>query len=341
MPDNTTAPQNSTRPTAAWRPPAPLAATARLYQTVTRRYAHWGTRPGPLAPVGNQLRLVRPMTRTWFDAIMPLTVMTVLARGWPEARPAALMIASLVLTHAALTVVNDLMDLDTDAASSEPMRFQRPLVRGVYTRRTAIAEAVLLFLAGSACAFAASLPGGIVLTALALVALQHELPPARTQSRPVISQLAGVIGLVAIIGATGTVPGFDHLAAALPYLLFVAVYMGVAEMLVKDIRDVDNDGATGKNTTATRYGSAAATGYATLAYSAALGAWLWFAFTSPPTAAWAAYAATAVMVCWIGYTLYARAVLHRHFVKGVCVSLHVGSIGVFTTVNVLTLAGQF
>ena len=316
-----------------------MASIGGAYRAVTGRYATWGVRGRPFDPALAQVRLFRPATRTWFDVVMPLSIMTVLGAGPPAPLTAVLFVVAMVLTHWGLTIVNDLQDLDTDAGSTEPIRALRPLTRGVIPPRTAVAEAAVILVAGVGLAFAVSVATGIVFAVMTLLTLQHELPPARTQSRPVVSQLAGVLGLVVIIGAIGTAVGFDHLYDALPYLVFVAVYMGVAEMLVKDIRDVDNDGAAGKNTTAVRYGAATATRYATLAYLAALGAWLWFALTYPQLPAWTGLGGAAVLAVWIAYTVYASGVLRDRFVKGICISLHVGSIAAFTCVNLLILAG--
>ncbi|RKT55149.1 UbiA prenyltransferase family protein [Saccharothrix australiensis] len=311
---------------------------ARAYVAVTSGYARWGVRGGWSGALLSQVRVIRPVTRLWFDAVLPWTVITVLTGGHPPLRETLLAIAVMVLIHASLTIVNDVQDRDSDHRSAEPLRSLRPVTRGAIPLRSAYAEAAVLGLLGIAAAFALWWLVGVLAVVITAIVLQHELPPVRTQGRPLLGQLAGVVGLVLITGllavAVRTAPG----AQAVPYLLFVTAYMGVAEMLVKDIRDVDNDEAAGKNTTAVRYGPVRATRAATAAYTVAAACWLWFAAVNDLLATPVALVAAAVLVGWVGYTVWAANSLAARFGKGVCISLHTGSIGTFTAVNLGTLA---
>src|SRR5262249_3269391 len=156
-------------------------------------------------------------------------------------------------------ILNDLQDAETDRLSNELIRRWRPIAQGTIPRATAIAEMIACCLL--AIALSALLSWALALLCLAFCGLiaMHELPPLRTQARPILGQVAGLIGLAGILYGLVLVAGTAGLVAGIPFLLFIALYMGLAEMLAKDIRDVDNDEGGGKITTAVRYGAARTT----------------------------------------------------------------------------------
>ena len=160
----------------------------------------------------------------------------------------------------------------------------------------------------------------------------------RAQGRPILGQIAGLAGVAGILAGIASAVDFEGLTDAGPYLLFVTVYMGLAEMLVKDIRDVDNDAAGGKITTAVRYGAARAAAIAAATYLVTAGLWAWFVHTYSGFRPAAVAVASAILAVWFVYTAVAARELDRRFSKTVCISLHAGSILVFTCVNLATIA---
>ena len=315
-----------------------IGALGARYNGVTSRYARWGTSATGARILLAHVRLIRPTTRLWFDGIMPLAVVLVLTRGHAPFRVTVLVIAGLSLIHVALTIVNDLQDVEGDLRSTEPLRALRPIARGTISRRVAVVEAIVAGVAGVGLAFAVSWKTGLIAAALGAVALEHELPPVRAQGRPILGQIAGLAGVAGILAGIASAVDFEGLTDAGPYLLFVTVYMGLAEMLVKDIRDVDNDAAGGKITTAVRYGAARAAAIAAATYLVTAGLWAWFVHTYSGFRPAAVAVASAILAVWFVYTAVAARELDRRFSKTVCISLHAGSILVFTCVNLATIA---
>ena len=302
-------------------------------------YASWGTKPESRWDlVLAHIRTARPTTRLWFDTIMPLTVMLVLTRGALPVRNAMLFLLTMNLVHLAATFFNDVQDAAIDRRSSEVLRRTRPIATGVIPRRLALLEAGIIT---AVAVFVSALIGWklalLCVVISGLIAL-HELPPLRTQSRPILSPVAGVIGLAAILLSIVTAAGVGVGGRSLPFLIYVAIYMGLAEMLVKDIRDVDSDAAGGKTTTAVRYGPARATRIAAVAYLVAAVPWAWFVVTYPVAYRPALWVGSVVLGAWIVATAAAARRLQQGFAKEICRFLHRGSVTVFTLVNLTVIA---
>ncbi|MEE8304081.1 MAG: UbiA family prenyltransferase [Candidatus Tectomicrobia bacterium] len=277
--------------------------------------------------------MLRPTTRLWFDTLMPLAVMMVLTNGRPDLLRTLLFIVGMNLIHIAGTIVNDLQDAETDRRSSELLRATRPIANQVIPRDLALAEAALATGIAIVLALLISWQLAVLATILCVMILFHELPPVRTQGRPILSQLAGIFGLGGILLAMFMASGTTSIAFSMPFLVFVALYMGLAEMLVKDIRDIDNDAAAGKRTTAVKFGAGKATRMAMLAYMITGIAWWWFVSTYPGLNPVPISIATVILLCWIISTAIAAKKLDRSFSKSVGRFLHRGSVVVFSLLN--------
>ncbi|MFI6041785.1 UbiA family prenyltransferase [Nocardia sp. NPDC051321] len=304
-------------------------------------YACWGTGSGTLLDVvAAHIRSVRPSTRLWLDTIMPVAVIAVLTEGEIPWRTAIVAVLAMNFIHIGATLLNDVKDRDTDGGSTEILRRTRPIATGVIAPRHALIEAVICVLIGVVVTVFARWQLTVAAAALAVLIAQHELPPIRTQSRPIISQLAGLIGLAGIVAAIVLAVGAAPRAQAWPYLLFTVVYLGIGEMLAKDVRDADNDAAGGKLTTAVKYGPATATAAAAVAYAVATGCWLWFTACAPPGVAtgWLLVAAV-LLLGWVAWSVNTARLLGQHFDKSVARRLHRGSALVFCVVNVVLLTG--
>ncbi|MEZ0053026.1 4-hydroxybenzoate polyprenyltransferase [Mycobacterium sp. MAA66] len=308
---------------------------------IERWYSGWGLH-GPTAwrMVLAHVRMVRPTTRLWLDTLMPLTVIAVLTDGRIPWRIALPTVAAMNLLHIAATVLNDVKDRDTDRLSQECVRRTRPIAVGVIAPRAALVEAILCAAIGLG--LTALVRWQLTVVAVILVALiaQHELPPIRTQGRPIIGQIAGVTGLSGILAWIVVAVGTPPPAHAVPFLLYVVVYLGIGEMLVKDVRDCDNDAKGGKTTTSVRYGAAAATAAACAAYACATACWWWFVAGAPPGIAlpWL-LAGAVVLIGWTVITLFSARRFRLKFVKATARRLHRGSALTFTVVSAALLLG--
>lgn len=304
---------------------------------IESRWAAAGlTGPTLMRGVVNHVRMIRPATRLWLDTIMPITVLTVASGGRPPLRETVLFILSMNLIHIGATIFNDLSDIETDRHSTEVLRRTRPIARGAISARLATAEAVVAVVVGTALSYAVAVWFGVAITVLALLTLLHELPPIHVQSRTVVTQLYTTLGLAGLIFAIEFVVPEPPLRTAIPYGLFVVVYLGLCETLVKDVRDVDNDTIGGKLTTSVRYGADRATTAAGVAYLVALVCWVVFVSGIQPLP-WSLVAVTVVIGAWAGFVLWAGRQLRRQFDKATCIVLHRGSEIVFTLANLSIL----
>jgi 4-hydroxybenzoate polyprenyltransferase len=312
--------------------------------SVEQWYATWGARGHtPSDRVLAHIRTMRPTTRLWFDVIMPLAVICVLTNGHIRWQRTLLFIAAMILIHISATFLNDVQDAETDRLSNEVLRRTRPIAIGVIPRRLALVEASGMLVVALALVLFVSWELAGYAVALCLLIAQHELPPVRTQSRPILSQVAAVIGILGILFAMVIAVGMADPVRAVPYLLFVAVYMGIAEMLAKDIRDADNDAEGGKQTTAVKFGAAAATRMAMGAYLVATALWVWFVIArfeeGGRLARLCLVTGIGVLIVWIAATGIATRRLESGYSKVVARGVHRGSVITLTVVNLLVIAG--
>jgi 4-hydroxybenzoate polyprenyltransferase/chlorophyll synthase/homogentisate solanesyltransferase/geranylgeranylglycerol-phosphate geranylgeranyltransferase len=249
-----------------------------------------------------------------------------------------LFIVAMNLIHASAHIFNDLEDVETDRHSSELLRRSRPLAQGSITRHTATVEAVALAVVGVALGFVIAPLFGLFITLLTGITLMNELPPVRVQSRTYMAQIYTTVGLAALMLALAYIVKDAQLGRAAPFLLFVVLYLGLGETLVKDVRDVDNDALGGKLTTAVKYGASRAVAWAVPAYVLAGGAWAWFCLSYGHLRVLPLVLASAVLVGWTIYTGLAARQLRQAFSKATCVRLHQGSVLVFTCLNVAAIA---
>jgi 4-hydroxybenzoate polyprenyltransferase len=315
-----------------------LEQTTPSPEGLEARYAAWGLRYSTWGDVLRaHIRMIRPGTRAWFDTIMPFAVMLVLGAGSLSVRDGVIFVLAMNLVHIAGTILNDLQDAETDRLSNELIRRWRPIAQGTIPRATAIAEMAVCCLL--AIALSTLLSWALALVCLAFCGLiaMHELPPLRTQGRPILGQVAGLIGLAGILYGLVLVAGTAGLVAGIPFLLFIALYMGLAEMLAKDIRDVDNDAGGGKITTAVRYGAARTTRMASLAYVVAALPWFWFIATYGPVWAPPLWLGSVLILGWTAVTFVIAGRLDRRFAKDDCRLVHRGSQTVFAVVNLLVI----
>lgn len=303
-------------------------------------------RGGP-SPAASKLRglfsSLRLTTRIWFDTITPLAFIAILAEGGSDPSTWVLIGGVLVamLFHAAGDFLNDANDVEVDRASIEASRNQRAVVRGEITKSDLIWAGVVFIAASFAVAL--SLPSWPELLAclafLTFLNWAYNLPPILLSNRGLVLELYWPViwlTMFAMAAFALEVP-FAAVEDALPYALFVAIFMGVGEGITQDIRDADNDAAGGRRTTPVRYGVPKAVVGAWIVQLLSIGLWLWFCFSFPVDTA-AAIAGTLVLVAWQVYFGGLARTLVRTFDKEAAKQTHVGPIFVLSAVNLAVLA---
>ncbi|HET8682538.1 MAG TPA: UbiA family prenyltransferase [Micromonosporaceae bacterium] len=301
------------------------------------------TGAGPVARLLGVLGSARPTTRLWFDLLAPAAMMAAVYDGPAPVRNVVAMLSIAVLFHAAANFFNDSNDVEVDAASSEPSRQLRPVQVGrISPRDLNIAGAVLV---AASVLLALLLPWPAVLLLLVVLVLNvaYNFPPVRLAGRPVVLQVfwpviwALMFALCALAMRSGT------WRDALPFLAFVALFMGVGEGITQDVRDVDNDAAGGRRTTPVVFGLKASLVVAWLAQLLSVGAWLWYAQTGELALGWTV-AGTLVLAGWLAYFLRlawrlwpGRGGEGAGLDKPAAKLTHVGSIYVFSAVNLIVV----
>lgn len=307
------------------------------------RYVSWGAgAPGPLRMLKAHVREVRPTTRLWMDMLLPLALVAVLTAGVVPWRSTTLFIVAMVLLHYAATVLNDVQDAETDRHSSEILRRTRPIAVGTISRKLAIVEILVCSVLGITAAALVNWQLGFACTVLILLVSQHELPPLRTQSRPIFSPIAGLIGLAGIIFCVCIAAARAPDLAGWLYLAFVVIYLGGGEMLVKDVRDVDNDAQGGKQTASVRYGAARSTRVALAVYLVATVCYITFAAVTLHRGHTALgiglLAGTIVLLTWAALVSWAVGRLDTTATRaGAGRLLHRGSVTTFAAMSVLVI----
>jgi len=302
-------------------------------------YADWGARPkSPWDLVLAHVRTLRPWTRLWFDTLTPLALITVLSGGRFDWGRAWLLVAIMNLIHGAATLLNDLQDIESDRASEELLRRTRPIATGVLPRGLVRVEIALMTVA--ALALAAWLGTASFLLWILVCALiaAHELPPIRTQSRPVLAQVVGLGMAAAIFGALIAIFGVRHGGTAVPYLVFVSLYISLAGTLVKDLRDIDSDAQGGKTTTAVAYGASKTASLAAAAYLLALVPWAWFAASAEAAPyGWLLWGAGGLLLAWGATTATLSWRFRRGSGQAARRFVHRGAIVVLSAINLAVI----
>jgi len=308
-------------------------------------YVEWGTgTSGRLRQLKAHVREARPSTRLWMDIMLPLAVIAAVTNGDPPWRVTVLFVLAMLLLHYAATLLNDVQDAETDRHSDELLRRTRPIAFGTIPRRVAIIEIGACSLLGIAVATLVSWQLGVACAVLILLVSQHELPPLRTQSRPLLSPVAGLIGLAGIAFciclAVSTVPDL----AGYLFILFVVTYLGAAEMLVKDVRDVANDAQGGKQTTSVKYGAGRSAWLALGAYAAATACYVGYVgvtFAREPLVGAGLAVGILILLTWAALVVRIAVGLGRPRARPTLGrQLHRGSVITFSTVSFVVIAAQ-
>jgi 4-hydroxybenzoate polyprenyltransferase len=284
------------------------------------------------------LESFRVSTRIWFDIIFPTTMMLLVKENGTPFSTYAMTLAAIVSFHAGHTYFNDVSDVEVDRQSIEIGRNQRALVRGSISRRE-MAAVGWLFVALSIF-FVMNLPWlsmMVVAAALPLV-LAYNFKPIHLSARPLITQIFWPLVWVLMFFFCVAAVQSRGWGKALPYLVFVVMFMGLGESITQDIRDVDNDAAGGRQTTVVRYGVPRTALFAWTMQALSLLAWVWLMLTYPLSKV-AGMLSLFVIVVWLMYFWRLTTRLRKTYDKADARITHVGSMITVTVVNLITIGG--
>ena len=299
-------------------------------------------RPTLAGRVMGHIRLARPAQLIWLDICLSLCIFVGITGHMPFANYLWFVLTAVLIDAGACTL-NDIGDLESDAASTEGNRYERPLVMGSVTRRAAWVQGLVLFALGAL--LAAWLSPWILACALALVVLSHQysFPPLRMDARPYVQQVFwftfGILYFLAVYSYVlrydATMPGFWQ--AAIAMIVGVQVFAALGETLAKDLRDLDNDRAGGKYTTSVHLGPKRTARYAFYLSCAGLFIWIYSIIVLYGNWGIAAVTMGVIAVLWTVLCFKLVRELTDHYTKASARKLHLGFISTFALLLILSM----
>ena len=313
-------------------PSRPTPADTRQLGSLASLEARWAdisSRRDRRGVLLGHFRFARPATRLWLDVIVPAAFMITITGGDPNVLAIVLFCVAMGCGHAAGNMVNDIADRESDRRSKELVKARRPVAVGLISPRMAKIEAIVYLVVAAVTAVTlAALVSWVYLALIAAMALLvafHELGDSRVQTMPLVSNLYAVPAMVVLWLAAASVAGEVQWDVAAAYILLMAVYLGPAHSLIKDVRDADNDEAGGKVTTSVKYGAGTAARYSAWSYVAVAPSWA-LLLSTLDLPLWAAAAGSGVLAVWIVYVFAGARRLRLGFDKRTAVRLHRGSM---------------
>jgi 4-hydroxybenzoate polyprenyltransferase len=299
---------------------------------------HVRLRPSGVERVAAHIRAMRPYSLVWFVAAPIATMALWLQQDSLSIRRLAMLIATFALTDAGLTTLNDICDRETDRCSVESQRKNRPVAGGWMSIRGAYIQVVLLEIAALVTAAFISWVFAMLLALGIAYGVAYSARPLSLGGRPVWSQAFwAVLWPGMYLGAYIVMSG--DFVRGLPYVTSTILFMGAGETLAKDIRDIDNDGATGKVTTPVALGVPLTATVALVAFAFGAAGYLFSValLVREPAPLLATMSVALGLWCATAADLVAR--LRKEYDKVNARALHMGAIRVFLTVNLLMVTG--
>ena len=292
--------------------------------------------------VVGHIRLARPAQLIWLDVCLSLCIFVGITGHMPAGFYLWFVLTAVLIDAGACTL-NDIGDLESDKASTEGNRCERPLVLGSVSKRAAWVQGIALFALGVA--LAAWLSPWVLLFAIALVVLswQYSFPPLRMDARPYVQQLFWfTFGILYFLAVYSFVMRYDapmegFWIAALGMIVGVQVFAALGETLAKDLRDLDNDRRGGKYTTSVHLGPRRTARYAFYLSCAGLFIWIFAIIVLYGNWGLAALTMGVIAVLWTIVCFRLVNDLTDHYSKASARKLHLGFISVFAVLLILSM----
>lgn len=289
--------------------------------------------------------LTRPQQLIWLDVFGLMAFYALLARHVP--RPHYLLfILCAVISDAGACTINDLGDFESDRLSHEPSRKLRPLVTGLVSKRAALIQGLVLYCIGLAIALYLDIYIFIAAFLLILLSHQYAMKPLKMDGRPIISQLFWVgFGFLYFFAVTAYLIKYENIPVenvynGLYFLMTMILFAAVAETLAKDLRDLENDRASGKNTTPSHYGHKPS---AVTSFSFSIAGMIFWAipyFTVYDTQIILQILIVTLVIVWNFLCFRLCSSIYKEYSKATARKLHKGFILTLTCIMTLTfLAG--
>ncbi len=285
--------------------------------------------------------LTRPQQLIWLDVFASLGFYVIIAQHAPQAH-FVLFILCAIIADAGACTLNDLGDLNSDCMSDEASRMKRPLCTGVVSKRAARNQAVILYSIGLAIALYLDIFIFIAAGLLILLSYQYSMNPLKMDGRPIISQMFWIgfgllyyFAIVAYLVRYDSIP-IENIYHGLYFLMALILFMAIAETLAKDLRDLENDKASGKNTTPVHFGHRPAAMVSLVFSAAGMVFWSIPYFTVYDTMIVLQILIIALVMGWNALCAHLCISLYKEYSKSKSKLLHKGFILTFTIILTLS-----
>ncbi len=286
-------------------------------------------------------QFIRPWPLFWLSITTSYAFAGVLLGNSPPMRFGLLVIA-IIMCNVMATVVNDIADIQVDRLSTERHKRDRPIASGRVSLRRARQIAVLFFVGSFIIA------GFLGPEALALVlvvncfSLCYSLKPFSFSGRPISSIAFWVLLCIVVYSLfTHALSGLasDQIShrAGLVFIVAITLYMGVAEIVSKDLRDLSCDQEGGRRTFVKQVGVRLSTWIMVVA--AWIGLMFWVLTLHEKAvfeASTAAQVAIAVGFVWCGAVTWLAERLRRDYSQFIAKWLHTGWTQSYAVMQILT-----
>lgn len=206
------------------------------------------------------IKLSRIKTLVWFCVATCLGFSTVILNEVPPIK-FIIWVLTVIFANIGAIIINDLGDIPVDSKSHEFDKRNRPIASGAVSKKEAIIYCILSFSMSIAVSFIFGLTATFFSLIILLFSLSYSLKPFKFCARPYASILFWVIlclvsyfsmilalqNMDSRYGFTFT-DEFIYSKSAGIYTLGILLFMGIAEIIAKDIRDKENDAEGGRNT---------------------------------------------------------------------------------------------
>jgi 4-hydroxybenzoate polyprenyltransferase len=205
-------------------------------------------------------RLIRPKTLLWFCVSTCYGFASVILNEAPPFH-FIFLVLTIVLANIGAIIVNDIGDIEVDKKSSELLKRNRPLVTGAISIKEAKALAILFYLLSLFTSLFYGFSATIFAIVVILFSLSYSLPPFKFSSRPYSSilywvVLCSVCYFLMLFALENINNGFDltfncktcKSNQGFIFITSIIFFMGIAEIISKDLRDLINDAEGGRNT---------------------------------------------------------------------------------------------
>lgn len=201
------------------------------------------------------IKLIRPKTLVWFCIATCFGFASVIQHNIPTLNFLWLVL-TIVFANIGAIIVNDIGDIEVDSKSEEHSKRTRPLVTGVITVREGIILACIFYTLSLLTSFAYDIRATIFSGTVIIFSLSYSLPPTKFCARPYGSILYWIVLCMTcyllMLNAL-TMPNKDlnfyfHYSAGWVFIAGIILFMGIAEIIAKDLRDLINDREGGRNT---------------------------------------------------------------------------------------------